>query len=63
FARQQTFTITKPANIYQGVIAEHAASVAGGKPMSGEEGLHNVLLCEAAHASAQRGGKTVEVKK
>ena len=63
FTRQQTFTIKKPANIYQGVIAEHAASVAGGKPLSGEEGLHNVLLCEAAHASAQRGGKTVEIKK
>jgi len=62
FARQQTFTIKKPANIYQGVIAEHAASVAGGKPLSGEEGLHNVLLCEAAHASAQRGGKTVAVR-
>ena len=62
FARQKTFTVKKPANIYQGVIAEHAASVASGKPMTGEEGLHNVLLCEAAHASAQRGGKTVAVR-
>ena len=62
FARQKTFTVKKPANIYQGVIAEHAASVLSGKPMTGEEGLHNVLLCEAAHASAQRGGKTVAVR-
>jgi len=62
FARQQTFTVKKPANIYQGVIAEHAASVVVGRPMTGEDGLHNVLLCEAAHTSAQRGGKTVAVR-
>lgn len=61
FARQKAFTVKKPANIYQGVIAEHAASVLSGSPMTGEDGLHNVLLCEAAHVSAQRGGKTVEV--
>jgi predicted dehydrogenase len=62
FGRQKVFTVKKPENIYQGVIAEHAASVLAGAPLSGEDGLHNVLLCEAAHASARRGGKTVVVK-
>ena len=61
FKRQKAFTVKNPANIYQGVIAEHAASVRNGKPLTGEEGLHNVLLCEAAHLSAQKGGKNVAV--
>ncbi len=63
FERQQVFRVKRPENIYQGVIAEHAASVLSGTPLTGESGLHNVLLCEAAHASAKRGGKTVEVKR
>ena len=61
FERQKMFTVKKPENLYQGVIVEHAASVLSGNPLTGEDGLHNVLLCEAAHASAQRGGKTVTV--
>jgi len=61
FNRQTTFTVAKPANLYQGVIAEHARSVLNGTPLTGAEALHNVLLCEAAHASAQRGGRPVEV--
>ncbi len=61
FKRQQVFTVKKPTNIYQGVIAEHAASVQAGTLLTGEEGLHNVLLCEAAHRSAQSGGKTVAI--
>jgi hypothetical protein len=43
------------------VIAEHAASVVNGKPMAGEEGLHNVLLCEARTPRAARRG-TVAVR-
>lgn len=62
FTSQKEFTVKKPENIYQGVIAEHAASVLDGTPLTGAAGLHNVLLCEAAHASARRGGKTVEIK-
>jgi len=61
FERQKRIVIKQPGNIYQGVIAEHAASVVNGTPLTGEAGLHNVLVCEAAHASARRGGKTVEV--
>ncbi len=62
FARQKDFTVTRPENIYQGVIAEHAASVLKGEPLTCEEGLRNVLLCEATHRSAQRGGKSVVVE-
>jgi len=62
FRRQRCIPVAKPANIYQGVIEEHAASVLRGQPLSGETGLHNVLLCEAAHASARRGGRAVAVK-
>ncbi len=62
FTKQKNFTVKKPENVYQGVIEEHAESVLKGAPLSGEEGLHNVLLCEAAHASAKRGGVTVEVR-
>ena len=62
FEKQKNFRITKPENVYQGVITEHAASVVSGMPLTGACGLHNVLLCEAAHASARSGGKTVEVK-
>lgn len=61
FDRQRVFRVQKPTNLYQGVIAEHAASVLDGVPLAGACGLHNVRLCEAAHASARRGGKTVEV--
>ncbi|MFA7173158.1 MAG: Gfo/Idh/MocA family oxidoreductase [Kiritimatiellia bacterium] len=63
FDRQKNYTVKKPENIYQGVIAEHAASVLSGEPLTGSDGLHNVLICEAAHTSAQRGGKTVKIKK
>ena len=61
FNRQKVFTVANPTNIYQGVIVEHARSVLNGTPLTGSGALHNVLLCEAAHASAQRGGRTVEV--
>lgn len=62
FTRQQDFAVTKAVNIYQGVIAEHAASVLAGTPLTGQDGLRNVLLCEAAHTSAQRGGRPVRIR-
>jgi len=62
FDRQRRLRVAKPVNIYRGVIEEHAASILSGRPLSGEGGLRNVLICEAAHASAQRGGRTVAVK-
>ncbi|MDD4101724.1 MAG: Gfo/Idh/MocA family oxidoreductase [Kiritimatiellae bacterium] len=62
FTRQQDFAVTKALNIYQGVITEHAASVLAGTPFTGQDGLRNVLQCEAAHKSAQRGGRTVRIK-
>ena len=59
FARRRHFTITKPVNIYQAVIREHAASIIAGRPLTGADGLRNVRICEAAHRSARRGGRTV----
>ncbi|MCL2623726.1 MAG: Gfo/Idh/MocA family oxidoreductase [Planctomycetaceae bacterium] len=56
FAKQENYFIDKPVNIYQAVIDDHAESILAGTPLSGEEGLHNVLLCEAAHRSASQGG-------
>ena len=61
FSKQENFLIDKPENIYQAVIDEHAKSILAGKPISGEEGLHNVLLCEAVHRSASQDGSGVEV--
>jgi len=63
FAHQKQFTIKKPLNVYQGVIIEHALSVINGTPLTGADGLHNVLLCEATHASAKQGGKVITVKR
>ena len=49
-------------NIYQCLIENHADSVLKGKPLCGCDGRHNLLLCEAAHKSAQNNGIIVEVK-
>ena len=57
FSQQENFFIDKPENIYQAVIDEHAGSILSDKPMNGEEGLHNVLLCEAVHRSAVAGNR------
>ncbi len=62
FNRRRSFTISKPVNIYQAVIREHAASILAGRPLTGEDGLRNVRLCAAAHRSARQGGQTVAVE-
>ena len=49
------------ANIYQEVIRRHARSIIDNKPMDGHDGLHNLQLVEAAHASARQGGKPVTI--
>ena len=49
-------------NIYQSLIEHHAESVLAGKAINARDGLRNLLLCEAAHKSAQQGGKAVTVK-
>ena len=49
-------------NIYQVLIEEHAASVLSGKAINARNGLRNLQLCDAAHKSAQNGGKTIVVK-
>lgn len=55
----------KPAkvkNIYQELVEHHAKSVLAKKPINAEDGLHNLELCAACHASAAAGGKKVKVK-
>ena len=49
-------------NIYQSLIEHHAESVLAGKAINARDGLRNLKLCEAAHKSAQAGGKAVTVK-
>lgn len=61
FSKQENFFIEKPENIYQAIIDEHAQSILDGRPFDGAAGLHNVRLCEAAHASAKQGGAAVDL--
>ena len=49
-------------NIYQTLIEGHAKSILGGKPLTGDDAIHNLALCAACHASAQKGGKVISVK-
>ena len=49
-------------NMYQRLIEAHAQSVLNGTPLTAEDALHNIQLCEAAHESAQNGGKIVEIE-
>ena len=49
-------------NIYQEIILEHAAAVRSGRRLTGEDGLHNLALVEAAYLSAAQGGRAVAVK-
>jgi len=49
-------------NIYQSLIENHASSVQTGKLLNGDDARHNLLLCEAAHASARSKGKMISIK-
>ena len=44
-------------NIYQELIEGHAKSILDGKPLTGDDAVHNLVLCAACHASAQNGGR------
>ena len=57
----ETVAPGKIQNIYQALIEGHAASIQTGKPLTADDAIHNIALCAAAHASAQKGGKTVTV--
>jgi hypothetical protein len=41
---RHAYFVQKPTNLYQGVIAEHAASVLDGVPMAGACGLHTSAM-------------------
>ena len=51
----------KIRNIYQTLIEGHAKSVISGKPLTGDDAVHNLSLCAACHASANKGGKIISV--
>jgi len=46
-------------NIYQQIILEHAESIRSGKPLTGQEGVHNLRLVLAAYKSAASHGKEI----
>lgn len=48
----ETIFIANPANIYQGVILEHAEAIRAGKPGSVAGGCHNLELIMEAHRLA-----------
>ncbi|MFA6816912.1 MAG: Gfo/Idh/MocA family oxidoreductase [Lentisphaeria bacterium] len=48
-------------NIYQSLIDNHAHSILTNKYLHGEDGKHNLVLCEAAHASASQQGKIIDI--
>ena len=54
-------TGSTPVGMYQCLIEHHAQSVLNGTPLTAEDALHNIELCEAAHESAQNGGKVIEL--
>ena len=49
-------------NIYQEQIERHARSIQEGRPLTGDEAVHNLALCAACHESARKGGKTIVLK-
>jgi len=57
----KSFCLTDVTNIYQAQIGEHAASIINKQPMDGKQGLRNIQLVLACHASALAGGKEVFV--
>jgi predicted dehydrogenase len=61
FASRETVTIPSPPNIYQLSIGRHAGSIRKGPPLGCEDGLHNLELVLACHASAGDGGRVLEL--
>ncbi len=55
----EVIKVAEIKNIYQQLIENHAKSVKSGNYLNGEDALHNLVLCEASHESAQNGGKKV----
>jgi predicted dehydrogenase len=62
FESQENLKPSEIKNIYQEVVKHHAKSILIGTPLLGGDAVHNLELCEAAHESAQNGGKIIEVK-
>lgn len=52
---------SKAVNIYQAMIEEHALSIRNSTPLNGDDGVRNLEMILACHASARDGGKAVPV--
>jgi len=62
FRRVEPVRVKRIANVYQGLIEAHARSILEGRPLDGEDGLHNLELVLKCHASARAKGKRVTLK-
>lgn len=61
FVEREDIQVDHIENMYQRVIQKHARSILENKPMDGRDGVHNLRLIEAAHASARGGGVWVGI--
>lgn len=57
FKERVDVAVAKPVNIYQAMIRRHARSIREHKPRDGADGLWNLRLISACHASAQHHGR------
>eukprot|EP00831_Metopus_contortus_P016440 TRINITY_DN16897_c0_g1_i2.p2 TRINITY_DN16897_c0_g1~~TRINITY_DN16897_c0_g1_i2.p2 ORF type:complete len:358 (-),score=86.06 TRINITY_DN16897_c0_g1_i2:2108-3181(-) len=63
FTERRDLEVERVVNIYQEVIRRHAASILDNAPADGYDGLHNLELVVAAHASAAQGGATTTIRR
>jgi predicted dehydrogenase len=61
FGAREKVTIPSPPNIYQLSIQRHARSIREGTPLRCEDGLHNLEMVLACHASAAGGGRMQDI--
>lgn len=60
-AARRDVPVGKIQNIYQRIILNHALAIHSGRRLTGEDGVHNLALVEAAYRSASQGGKAIKV--
>jgi 1,5-anhydro-D-fructose reductase (1,5-anhydro-D-mannitol-forming) len=61
FESVRTIPPGRITNIYAAVVLKHAESVLRGPRQDGQDAVHNLRLCAAAHESAQNGGKIIAI--
>ncbi|MBN2132571.1 MAG: Gfo/Idh/MocA family oxidoreductase [Sedimentisphaerales bacterium] len=62
FQRTERIRIDAVQNIYQAVIARHAASIIDNAPLDAADAVHNLELVLACYASADQQGRLMEFK-